>query len=127
MLVDGGASVNLMPYSTCRKLGKMTEELIKTNMILNDFNGNPSEAKGVLTAELTVGSKILPTSFFVIDGKGAYSVLLGRDWIHANCCIPSTMHQVLLQWDGDSVETVLANASAQVATADVCTWLLEGI
>jgi len=39
------------------------------------------------------GSKTLPTTFFVISGKGAYNLLLGRDWIHANCCIPCTMHQ----------------------------------
>jgi hypothetical protein len=30
-----------------------------------------------------IGSKTLLTTFFVIEGKGAYSLLLGRDWIHA--------------------------------------------
>ena len=32
MLVDGGAIVNLMPYSLYKKLGRLDEELIKTNM-----------------------------------------------------------------------------------------------
>ncbi len=94
MMIDGGAAVNLMPY--LRKLGRNAEDLIKTNMVLKDFGGNPSETKGVLNVELTVGSKTIPTTFFVIDGKGFYSLLLGRDWIHANCCIPSTMHQCLI-------------------------------
>ncbi len=81
MMVDGGAAVNLMPYATFRKLGRNAEDLIKTNMVLKDFGGNPSETKGVLNVELTVGSKTIPTTFFVIDGKGSYSLLLGRDWI----------------------------------------------
>ena len=96
MMVDGGAAVNLMPYATFRKLGRNAEDLIKTNMVLKDFGGNPSETRGVLNVELTVGNKTIPTTFFVIDGKGSYSLLLGRDWIHANCCIPSTMHQCLI-------------------------------
>ncbi len=93
MMIDGGAAINLMPYATFRKLGRNAEDLIRTNMVLKDFCGNPSETKGVLNVELTVSSKTIPTTFFVIDGKGSYSLLLGRDWIHANCCIPSTMHQ----------------------------------
>nr|CAD40054.3 OSJNBa0085C10.6 [Oryza sativa Japonica Group]CAE03728.2 OSJNBa0021F22.22 [Oryza sativa Japonica Group] len=110
MMVDGGAAVNLMPYVTFRKLGRNTEDLIKTNMVLKDFGGNPSGKKGVLNVELTVSGKTVPTTFFVIDGKGSYSLLLGRDWIHANCCIPSTMHQCLIQWQGDKIEIVPADS-----------------
>ena len=96
MLVDGGAAVNLMPYTTYRKLGKGTDDLIKTDMVLRDFGGNASQTRGALNVELTIGTKTLPTTFFVIDGKGSYSLLLGQDWIHANCCVPSTMHQCLI-------------------------------
>ena len=42
MLVDTGAAVNLMPYSVMRRLGRSTADLIKTNVMLNDFNGQPS-------------------------------------------------------------------------------------
>jgi hypothetical protein len=28
-------------------------------------------------------------------------LLLERNWVHVNCCIPSTLHQVLLRWKGD--------------------------
>ena len=117
MLVDGGASVNLMPWNTCKKLSVQAEELVKTNMVLSDFMGGPTEAKGVLVAELAVGSKVLPTTFFVVDAKGSYSVLLGRDWIHANCCVPSTMHQVLIQWNEDDVEIIRADTVATVNMA----------
>ena len=46
MLVDGGASINLMPYTTFCKLGKGPEDLIETNMMLKDFGGNPSKTRG---------------------------------------------------------------------------------
>ena len=43
MLVDGGASVNLMPYTTFHKLGKGPGDLIETDMMLKDFGGNASK------------------------------------------------------------------------------------
>ena len=79
MLVDIGATVNLMPYSVLRQLGRSAGDLIKTNVMLNDFNGQPTEAQGILNVELTVGRKTIPTSFFIINSKSTYTVLLGRD------------------------------------------------
>jgi len=66
MLVDGGAIVNLMPYSLYKKLGRKDEELIKTNMTVSGVGGgDPIGAKGVATMDLTVGSKSLATAYFV--------------------------------------------------------------
>jgi hypothetical protein len=122
MLVDTGAAVNIMPYSMLRRLGRSNEDLIKTNVTLRDFNGQASEAKGVLNVDLTVGRKTIPTSFFIVDSKSTYAVLLGRDWIHANCCIPSTMHQCIIQWDGDEVEVVHADDSIDISLAAMNIW-----
>ena len=46
MLVDRGASINLMPYTTFCKLGKGPGDLIGTNMMLKDFGGNASKTRG---------------------------------------------------------------------------------
>jgi hypothetical protein len=127
IFVDGGADINIMPYTTFRKLGITNEELLKTDMVLRDFAGNPSDTRGAVHAELMIGSKTLITTFFVIDGKGAYSLLLGRDWIHANCWIPSTMHQVLIQWIGDDVEVVHADDSVIVESMEPAYWECDGI
>jgi hypothetical protein len=89
ILIDRGAMINIMSY------GKGDQDLTKTDMMLKDFEGNVSPAKGAVCVELTIGSKTLPTTFFIINGKGAYNLLLQRDWIHVNCCVPSTMHQCL--------------------------------
>jgi hypothetical protein len=119
MFVDGGAAVNVMPYTTFRKLGMGPGDLTPTSIILNDFAGNPSDTKGYVHVDLMIGSKILLTTFFVIEGKGAYSLLLGRDWIHANCCIPSTMHQQLVQWVDDDIEVVQSDDSVSVANVQL--------
>jgi hypothetical protein len=84
MLVDGGAAVNLMPYSLYRKLGKQDDELVKTNMTLSGVGDSSIKARGVTSVELTIGTKTLAAAFFVADVEGNYSLILGRDWIHAN-------------------------------------------
>jgi len=122
ILVDGGAAINIMPYAVYRKLGKGDQDLTKTDMMLKDFEGNVSPVKGAICVELTIGSKTLPTTFFVISGKGAYNLLLGRDWIHANCCIPSTMHQCLVPWVGGKIEIVPGDSSYVIASAEADTY-----
>jgi hypothetical protein len=125
MLVDTGAAVNIMPYSVLRRLGCSAEDMIKTNITLSDFNGQASEAQDILNVDLTVGSKTVLTSFFIVSSKGTYTVLLRRDWIHANCCIPSTMHQCQIQWDGDKVEVVHADDSIEISLATMSIWDAE--
>jgi hypothetical protein len=73
-----------------------------------------------------IGSKTLLTTLFVIEGKGAYSLLL-MDWIHANCYIPSTIHQQLVQWVDDDVEVVQADDSVSVANVEPAFWEYQGI
>jgi hypothetical protein len=127
MFVDGGAAVNVMPYTTFRKLGMGLIDLTPTTRILNYFAGNPSDTKGCVHVDLMIGSKILLTTFYVIDDKGAYNLLIGRDWIHANCCIPSTMHQQLVQWVDDGVEVVQLDDSVSVANVELAFWEYQGI
>jgi hypothetical protein len=81
MLADTGAAVNIMPYSVLCRLGHSVEDLMKTNIALSDFNGQALEAQGILNVDLTVGTKTVPTSFFIINNKSIYTVLLERVWM----------------------------------------------
>ena len=45
-------------------------------------------------------------------------MILGRDWIHANQCVPSSLHQFLIQWVGDNIEIVHADPLAEITIAD---------
>ena len=127
MLVDGDVAINLMPYTTYQKLGKGPKDLIKTDMMLRDFGGNTSQTRRALNVKLMIESKTLATTFFVIDGKGSYSLLLGREWIHANYYVHSTMHQCLIQWQGDDVEVIQADALISVTIADSLVWEFENV
>jgi hypothetical protein len=123
MLVDGDAAVNVMPYSTFEKLGKTDDELVKMNIMLRGIRGDGSIGpKGIASMELTVGSKTIPTMFFVAEVQGNYNTILGRDWILASHCVPSTLHQFLIQWVGEEVEIVHADISACVATIESLSW-----
>jgi hypothetical protein len=67
MVIDGGAIVNLMLYSIFKKLGWEDDELMKTNLTLNGGGGNSMEARGIISMELTIGSKSLAITFFVVE------------------------------------------------------------
>jgi hypothetical protein len=54
MLMDGGASVNILPLSLFKKLSHIEGDLKRTNLSLSDFAGDPMEAKGIICKELTV-------------------------------------------------------------------------
>jgi hypothetical protein len=86
MLVDGSASINILPSSLFEKLVHVKGDLKRTNLSLSGFAGDLTEAKQIICKEVTIGRKTVPTTFFVVDVKGHYNMLLGRDWIHANEC-----------------------------------------
>jgi hypothetical protein len=118
MLIDGGTAINLMSYVVFKKLEREDGELIKTTLMLNGVGDNPMEARGIISMELTVGRKSLTTAFFIAEVQGNYSIILGRNWVHANHCIPSTLHQFLIQWIDDEIEVVHVDALAYIALAD---------
>jgi hypothetical protein len=117
MLIDGDASINILPLSLFKKLGHVEGDLKHTNLSLSSFAGDPTEAKGIICKEVMVGSKTIPMTIYVVDVKGHYNVLLGQDWIHANECVPYTLHLCLIQWISDEVEVVQADEEVCIAVA----------
>jgi hypothetical protein len=126
MLADGGASVKILPLSLFKKLGHIEGDLKCTNLSLSGFAGDPTEAKGIICKEVTVVSKTVPTTFFMVDVKGCYNVVLGQDWRHANECVWSTLHQCVIPWIGDEVEVVQADEEVCVAVAESQVDILGG-
>ncbi|OMO82013.1 Retrotransposon gag protein [Corchorus capsularis] len=109
VLVNNGAAVNILSYSTLRRLGKGADNLIKSDVTVSDFSGTGNQIRGILQTDLTVGSKTSISTFCVVDSPSTYNVLLGRDWIHSNWCVPSSLHQLLIFWNGDDMEIVHAD------------------
>jgi hypothetical protein len=75
MLIDGGASINILPLSLFKKLGHVKGDIKRTNFSISGFAGDPTEAKEIICKEVMVGSKTVPTTFFMVDVKGCCNVL----------------------------------------------------
>lgn len=109
VLVDNGVAVNILPVTMLPYLGKGLEDLTRTDVsVMSFFEGN-SQASGILPITLKVGSKEVLSAFFVLDTATSYNAILGRDWIHSNWCVPSSLYQLLIFWHEHKVEIVWAD------------------
>jgi hypothetical protein len=116
VLVDNGAVVNILPTSMLRKLLKIENDLIAMDVSVSGFVGGATKTKGVIPIEVKVGSKVATVAFFVVNTDSAYNALLGRDWIHSNWVVPSSLHQVLVFWkDDNNIEVVKVDERPFVA------------
>ncbi|GKV21983.1 hypothetical protein SLEP1_g31893 [Rubroshorea leprosula] len=109
VLVDNGAAVNVLPTCMLYKIGKSLDHLVHTEVTISDFTRGVNRSRGVLLVELTVGNRTLMSAFFVVDTVATYNALLGRDWIHSSWCVPSSLHQKLIFWNGGKAEVVSAD------------------
>ncbi|KAM1514114.1 hypothetical protein ACFX1Z_025473 [Malus domestica] len=110
VFVDCGATVNIMPVNIMKALHRSNDELIPSGITMSSFVGDKSQTKGVLPLVVNITGRTHMTVFFIIDSKTEYNALLGRDWIHQTSCIPSSLYQVLVFWDGKSVIVHLADS-----------------
>uniref|UniRef100_A0A2N9F3D7 Peptidase A2 domain-containing protein n=1 Tax=Fagus sylvatica TaxID=28930 RepID=A0A2N9F3D7_FAGSY len=116
VLVDNGAAVNILPTSMLRKLLKTENNLIATDIFVSGFANGVTKTKGVIPIEVKVGSKVATVAFFVVNTDSAYNALLGRDWIHSNWVVPSSLHQILVFWkDDNNIEVVKTDERPFVA------------
>jgi hypothetical protein len=107
VLVDGGAVVNLMPQSLLKRIGKTDKDLKPHNVILSNYEGTTGHFLGALQVSLTVGTVVRPTLFMVVPSKANFNLLLGREWIHGICVVPSSMHPRILIWrDDGTIENI---------------------
>ncbi|KAM2229876.1 hypothetical protein ACFX1S_014351 [Malus domestica] len=79
ILIDGRAAVNVLPAKKMKKLGRGTEDLIPTDLMVSSFSGAITKTHGILPLEVDLGSKHIMLAFFVVDCTSTYGALLGRD------------------------------------------------
>ncbi|KAM2033835.1 hypothetical protein PS2_015457 [Malus domestica] len=103
VFVDCGATVNIMPVNIMKALRRSNDELIPSGITISSFVGDKSQTKWVLHLAVNITGRNHMTAFFIVDSKTEYNALLSRDWIHQTNCIPSSLYQVLVFWDGKSV------------------------
>jgi hypothetical protein len=96
VFVNNRAVINIFPLCMLSVIEKSMNNLISTKVALNGFAGKILQVKGMATTSLKVGSLIINTIFFIADAIPSYNVILEKDWIHANDCIPSNLYKILL-------------------------------
>lgn len=104
--INNGLAINVMPIKMVQSLGKIKDDLLSSKVTIIAFIGDVPKAMGVLPIEIIVGTLISATLLFVVNSEAIYRMLLGKDQIHANACILSSLHQVLLFQKGKEVEIV---------------------
>ncbi|GKV50531.1 hypothetical protein SLEP1_g57234 [Rubroshorea leprosula] len=118
VLVDNGAAVNVLPTCILHKIGKSLGDLMETEVTISDFTGGVNRSRRILPVGLTVGNRTLMCAVFVVDTIATYNALLGRGWIHSSWCVPSTLHQKLIFWNGGRTEVVTADDKPFVASTN---------
>ena len=93
VLVDTGASLNLIVLSTLEVVGLTRRRILGAPMEITGFGGSAESTEGYMQLALRVGPIIALTRFHVINLEVSYHILLGRPWLHKHRLIPSTYHQ----------------------------------
>ncbi|GAB2284148.1 hypothetical protein Dimus_039652 [Dionaea muscipula] len=116
VLIDNGAAINTIPYRMLKKFGKKEDDLMPSSVVLTGFSGEVAQSKGMISLDITIGSVTRTTLLFVMSTSTSYNVLLGRDWIHGVGCIPSSLHQCIVQWDEKGNPEIIQADSRPFAT-----------
>nr|KYP41306.1 hypothetical protein KK1_037326 [Cajanus cajan] len=88
VLVDGGATVNILLRTMLKRFGKSTADLKPHNILISDYAGKSSHPEGMILLNVQIGSMKRTTMFIVTPSKANFNVLLGREWIHGVGVVP---------------------------------------
>jgi len=88
VLVDNGASVNVLPLKTALKLGIKETDLTPTSVGVQAFDGTKRRVLGSIQLVVGTGPIEKKTEFQVLDRESNFNFLLGRPWIHATKALP---------------------------------------
>ena len=95
ILIDNGLSLNIMPMSTLEKLPIDMSHLRPSTMIVKVLDGSRSEVVRDVEIPIQIGRCTFNRTFQVMNINLAYSLLLGRPWIHLARVVLSSLHQRL--------------------------------
>ncbi|KAK1380430.1 hypothetical protein POM88_027174 [Heracleum sosnowskyi] len=96
VLVDNGASVDILFHDAFIKMGYTDSQLTPSNMPIYGFNGIESKVEGTIQLPMTIGQGSQTTTqmlnFVVIKATSTYNAILGRTGLHAFKAVTSTYH-----------------------------------
>ncbi|PKI68441.1 hypothetical protein CRG98_011166 [Punica granatum] len=95
VMIDNGSALNFCPVTTLRQMNVDLNRVRPSKTAVQAFDGSRREVNGEIDLLIDVGSCSFSITFQVLDIPNAFSLLLGRPWIHSAGAIPSSLHQRL--------------------------------
>nr|XP_009388102.1 PREDICTED: uncharacterized protein LOC103974923 [Musa acuminata subsp. malaccensis] len=99
IMVDIGSSIDILYFDAFQKLGLARENLKPMSSALTGFTGDSISPLGAITLPLTLAapprSKIVMTTFLVVDLPTVYNAILGRPTLNKVRAVVSTYYQTI--------------------------------
>ncbi|PKI66795.1 hypothetical protein CRG98_012801 [Punica granatum] len=95
VMIDNGFALNVCPVTTLKQMNVDLNRVRPSKTAVRAFDGSRREVNGEIDLLIDVGPCSFSITFQVLDIPNAFSLLLGRPWIHSAGAVPSSLHQRL--------------------------------
>ncbi|PKI66797.1 hypothetical protein CRG98_012803 [Punica granatum] len=95
VMIDNGFALNVCPVSTLKQMNVDMSRIRASKTTVRAFDGSRREVNGEIDLLINVGPCSFSVTFQILKIPNAFSLLLGRPWIHAASAVPSSLHQKL--------------------------------
>ncbi|PKI51082.1 hypothetical protein CRG98_028511 [Punica granatum] len=95
VMIDNGSALNVCPVSTLKQMNVDMSRIRASKTTVRAFDGSRREVNGEIDLLIDVGPCSFSVTFQILEIPNAFSLLLGRPWIHAAGAVPSSLHQKL--------------------------------
>ncbi|PKI38827.1 hypothetical protein CRG98_040783, partial [Punica granatum] len=92
-MIDNGFALNVCPVTTLKQMNVDLNRIRPSKTAVRAFDGSRREVNGEIDLLIDIGPCSFSVTFQVLDIPNAFSLLLGRPWIHSAGAIPSSLHQ----------------------------------
>ncbi|PKI52181.1 hypothetical protein CRG98_027424, partial [Punica granatum] len=93
VMIDNGSALNVCPVSTLKQMNVDLNRVRSSKTAVRAFDGSRREVNWEIDLLIDVGPCSFSVTFQVLDIPNAFSLLLGRPWIHSAGAVPSSLHQ----------------------------------
>ncbi|PKI62559.1 hypothetical protein CRG98_017051 [Punica granatum] len=93
VMIDNGSALNVCPVTTLKQMNVDLNRIRPSKTAVRAFHGSRREVNGEIDLFIDIGPCSFSITFQVLDIPNAFSLLLGRPWIHSAGAIPSSRHQ----------------------------------
>ncbi|PKI57286.1 hypothetical protein CRG98_022325 [Punica granatum] len=95
VMIDNGSALNVCPMTTLKQMNVDLNRVRQSKIAIRAFDGSRREVNGEIDLLIDIGPCSFSVTFQVHDIPNAFSLLLGRPWIHSAGAVPSSLHQKL--------------------------------